>query len=436
MNNLSDHPKYTFFTTARAKKGELVKCILHGLPRASYFKISAWLFLIFQACIVVHPVHAQQSGDSSESLNNTDSPRLFEPRSQGPDELVRRVYLGLGVGRSSLEPDTDALPGVTVSGGQQTATQATFQATAGMDVNKWFSVELHGANLGRAGLSDSTSIAYRDLGLSALVYVGGARQRMNRRGWTAFGRAGIGHLLDPRRDSERSNADKTHWLLGAGTEFSTRSGFALRAEGIAFDTEVSYLQLGLIYRIAGRSEASLVSESTVVLPKPVVEGEAALASGEGDSGDSDQVVMTVDDDGDGVMWPDDDCEDTPPGVAVGDNGCALFVREVEALTFNTDSAELTREAKEILEGVLGTLKQIPGAKARVVAHADSIGEADYNMQLSKHRAISVARYLVHGGIPKARLEARAFGELRPVDTNATPVGRRQNRRVEIDLIAE
>lgn len=53
------------------------------------------------------------------------------------------------------------------------------------------------------------------------------------------------------------------------------------------------------------------------------------------------------------------------------------------------------------------------------------------MDLSKRRAISVARYLAGRGIVTGRMSARAFGESRPVAENSTPAGRASNRRVEL-----
>ena len=56
--------------------------------------------------------------------------------------------------------------------------------------------------------------------------------------------------------------------------------------------------------------------------------------------------------------------------------------------------------------------------------------AEYNRDLSQRRAASVREYLIKKGVAPERLEARGFGEDRPIESNATNAGRATNRRVE------
>jgi len=403
------------------------------LELLNIFTIRAFIWLIPLIGLallspVAHAQSADQSADNNSGMVIVDEEAepaeivTQEQESAASDKLQRTMYFGLGGGVSNLDPDTDKVPGVEVSDGEQAAAQLTL----GMDVNKWLSVEFHGTELGEVELSDDTSIAYSEYGFSGLVYLGGARDRKNRHGWTVFGRAGVGHLSNDSNDAVYKQNEEIHMVLGAGTEFSTRSGLALRAEALAFDTDASYLQLGLIYRI-GRS----TNWFSTPLTAEALKDRMSRMSGKGNR------EPTPDDhDGDGVLKRDDKCPDTPGTVAVGKNGCALFNGVVDGLTFLSGSAELTDSAREVLDSVAASLRQIPGARARVSAHTDNYGDSDVNMKLSQDRAFSVARYLVGQGITKDRLEARAFGETRPIDTNSTVAGRRYNRRVEIDLIAE
>jgi outer membrane protein OmpA-like peptidoglycan-associated protein len=70
---------------------------------------------------------------------------------------------------------------------------------------------------------------------------------------------------------------------------------------------------------------------------------------------------------------------------------------------------------------------------RVEGHTDSEGDDDYNMTLSQRRADSVRRFIAGEGIDESRLEAVGRGETRPLASNATPQGRRRNRRVEFHI---
>ena len=76
----------------------------------------------------------------------------------------------------------------------------------------------------------------------------------------------------------------------------------------------------------------------------------------------------------------------------------------------------------------------PGLNVEVRAHTDSQGAEDFNLELSKKRALSTVRYLMLRGVPAEQLTARAFGEAKPVADNSTPEGRKANRRVEFHVI--
>ena len=354
-----------------------------------------------------------------------------ESTSESSGSRERAPYVGLGVGLSNLDPDTSEADDIRVLDDDQTG----YQLTLGVDLSDWFSVELHGADLGEAEFSGGGTIRYREYGLSGLAYLGGARSRFNCHGWTVFGRTGIGYLsasaggdLDFRQDNEVS------LILGLGAEFSTLSGFGLRAEGIAFDGDVSYLQLGLIYRL-GRAPAWMGGKHDVVSkgqqPDRITQERIERMSGQ-----NLRTPSVADKDGDGIDEKSDMCPDTPSRISVGDNGCAVFNGVIDGLTFQSGSAVLTPDARVVLDSIAASLRQQPDARARVSAYTDSQGNADNNLQLSKLRAFEVAKYLVLSGVAKARLEARAFGELRPIDTNTTEQGRSNNRRVEIVLIDE
>lgn len=106
------------------------------------------------------------------------------------------------------------------------------------------------------------------------------------------------------------------------------------------------------------------------------------------------------------------------------------------IKFAYDSAFLTTDARQILDGLCGTLKVDlnlnPGSSYFVIGHTDAAGSADYNKRLSQRRADATKQYLVSGcGITTAQLEAVGMGEQRllaNVDANAAG-----QRRVEIQV---
>ena len=72
----------------------------------------------------------------------------------------------------------------------------------------------------------------------------------------------------------------------------------------------------------------------------------------------------------------------------------------------------------------------------IVGHTDSVGSEQSNMELSIQRAKMVESKLIELGIDANRIQVRGEGELNPIASNDTEEGRRENRRVEIDIIDE
>ena len=88
-------------------------------------------------------------------------------------------------------------------------------------------------------------------------------------------------------------------------------------------------------------------------------------------------------------------------------------------------------ADATLDDVAGVLQRYDQSTIDIVGHADSDGADDYNLNLSRQRASSVARYLVDRGVLADRFYVDGRGESEPVASNATESGKAQNRRVEI-----
>ena len=88
----------------------------------------------------------------------------------------------------------------------------------------------------------------------------------------------------------------------------------------------------------------------------------------------------------------------------------------------------------MLNSVARVLKKYDNSTVLVSGHTDSTGSADYNLNLSRNRAQSVAAYLQGQGIKASRFEVMGLGSSNPIASNETASGREQNRRVEIKII--
>lgn len=119
------------------------------------------------------------------------------------------------------------------------------------------------------------------------------------------------------------------------------------------------------------------------------------------------------------------------GAAVTNTGSQLRVILPESVTFRTASSAVDPGFRPALRAVSDSLWQHPNSTVRVVGHTDNIGSAAYNNQLSRDRAMSVARELIATGTAASRITVSGRGFYEPITSNASAAGRAQNRRVEI-----
>jgi OmpA-OmpF porin, OOP family len=106
--------------------------------------------------------------------------------------------------------------------------------------------------------------------------------------------------------------------------------------------------------------------------------------------------------------------------------------DIYGIYFDVDKANLKPESKGTLDEVAKLLKADPSLKLEVAGHTDNTGSAAHNMQLSSERATAVVSALVATyGIDRARLQAKGYGDSKPVAPNDTEGNRAKNRRVEL-----
>lgn len=76
-------------------------------------------------------------------------------------------------------------------------------------------------------------------------------------------------------------------------------------------------------------------------------------------------------------------------------------------------------------------------KIEIIGHTDSVGSAEYNLDLSRRRAETVKRWLVEKhGYPADGVVALGKGSSEPIADNSNYQGRQKNRRVEFNIIRE
>jgi OOP family OmpA-OmpF porin len=105
------------------------------------------------------------------------------------------------------------------------------------------------------------------------------------------------------------------------------------------------------------------------------------------------------------------------------------------VTFGFDKAALTADDKQQLDDLATKLQTARFYILELTGGTDSIGDRDYNYQLSQRRADAVANYLqAKYNIPPRKFYLVGIGKDMQVADNATREGRAQNRRVQIRLL--
>jgi outer membrane protein OmpA-like peptidoglycan-associated protein/curli biogenesis system outer membrane secretion channel CsgG len=101
------------------------------------------------------------------------------------------------------------------------------------------------------------------------------------------------------------------------------------------------------------------------------------------------------------------------------------------ILFDTDSDRVKPESAAVIQSIAKGLMQASDLNVEIDGHTDSTGNAAHNMDLSKRRAEAVRTILVSQfSIDAGRLATAGLGSSKPIDSNNTPEGKANNRRVE------
>ncbi|AIO41774.1 OmpA family protein [Burkholderia sp. AU19243] len=100
------------------------------------------------------------------------------------------------------------------------------------------------------------------------------------------------------------------------------------------------------------------------------------------------------------------------------------------IEFETGSATLTPQGKQILDQMAAALAKLQNRTVDIIGHTDNSGNRTSNIALSQARADAVKGYLITKSIPPQQMTTTGVGPDQPIAPNDTAEGRARNRRIE------
>jgi len=106
-----------------------------------------------------------------------------------------------------------------------------------------------------------------------------------------------------------------------------------------------------------------------------------------------------------------------------------------AVHFAFNKADLSKKDKEQLDEIGQQIPNVKGYIVQIEGRTDSVGDPNYNYELSQRRAAAVTQYLAAKyNVPAHKVFIIGLGKDAPVEKNNSAKGRAENRRVDVRLM--
>ncbi len=128
-------------------------------------------------------------------------------------------------------------------------------------------------------------------------------------------------------------------------------------------------------------------------------------------------------------------QSTTPNVVITTTPLGVKLT-LEKLAFQPDLAVLLPGEEQRLDALSQVLSTLKGRTIRVVGYTADVGNPEGEFQLSWARALTIVHELEKRGVPAQSLVYEGRGASEPLASNATELGREQNRRVEITILRQ
>ncbi len=123
------------------------------------------------------------------------------------------------------------------------------------------------------------------------------------------------------------------------------------------------------------------------------------------------------------------------GATVERVGEGIKITFDSGILFEVNKSDIQPVAADNLSQLAVILNKYPDTDILIEGHTDATGSNEYNLELSRNRAASVANFLGSQTVDASRFTIMGYGEDQPVADNETALGRQANRRVELAIMA-
>ncbi len=102
------------------------------------------------------------------------------------------------------------------------------------------------------------------------------------------------------------------------------------------------------------------------------------------------------------------------------------------IRFEIGGAEVSEGSSETLTALARIMAKCDSdLRFEVSAHTEAAGSRQYNLPLTRERALAIKRRLAHHGLDPNRMNTVGYGDTKPIAGNQTAADRIRNRRIEV-----
>jgi outer membrane protein OmpA-like peptidoglycan-associated protein len=103
-------------------------------------------------------------------------------------------------------------------------------------------------------------------------------------------------------------------------------------------------------------------------------------------------------------------------------------------TYFDTGNRLTSNAYIMMEQIIKLMIAYPNLRLEIAVHTDNMRNTGESLRITQRQADLLSEYLVRRGIDKRKLQVKGYGDTRPIRSNSTEANRKENRRVEFNII--